>query len=193
MGTGAFTAAEAERTVSVNVATDPNAYLGLDATDERASNSGSSNQLQLDFTGSDSGGSGLNPNATTTFDDLFTISNQGGNKFRVEIILSNDTVDPDVGTHLGDETGIESVLAYKEPPNEGTTGGGSGLGINTMGIENGTPVIKKDAANPARKTLQPGDSFSVGIQIETGETSPSTDSKITIIAAEPGSTRDNRN
>ncbi|WP_143421155.1 hypothetical protein [Halorubrum ezzemoulense] len=77
VGTGAFSSTAANRTVSVSVAGDQSAYLGLEPGDSpHAYTSG--DELVLDFDGSEVDGEGLNTNAYTKFNDLFTIRNNGG-------------------------------------------------------------------------------------------------------------------
>ncbi|MFC7072310.1 hypothetical protein ACFQJ7_05405 [Halovenus rubra] len=81
LGTGAFSRVEAERTVSIDVETDSNAYLGL----SKLSNSSNSQQfaevsdgkLSVNIGDSGNGGSGVNPDSTTYFDDMFQLSNNG--------------------------------------------------------------------------------------------------------------------
>ncbi len=83
IGTGAFTSVQADRTVSVSVADDANAFLAI----EPESNSPNANEyvdtsgnaVSLDFTSTDApgNGQGINDNATTEFDDLLRITNQG--------------------------------------------------------------------------------------------------------------------
>jgi hypothetical protein len=79
IGTGAFTSVTAERGVNVNVASDANAYLGLDqisgepnSQDYTSINDG---ELKLFDTGTVDG-SGFNLDAVTLVDNLFKIKNQ---------------------------------------------------------------------------------------------------------------------
>lgn len=81
-GTGAFTSVEAERDVSVEVASDANAYLALSATGPNAPyTTVEDGQLGIDLTADNtsdiSGGQGVNAEAITVFEDLFEIRNQG--------------------------------------------------------------------------------------------------------------------
>jgi hypothetical protein len=80
MGTGAFSSVEAERSVSVEVADDNNAYLGLAAErDDIISDDGSDGQLSIDL-GSQTtskGGEGFNEDAVTEIEGVFKITNQG--------------------------------------------------------------------------------------------------------------------
>jgi hypothetical protein len=76
LGTGAFTTVEAERSVSISVANDTNAYLGLDPVDDAPGNeyvSLSGGTLELSITNNGEG-AGVNKNAVTEFTDLFTVT-----------------------------------------------------------------------------------------------------------------------
>jgi len=90
LGTGAFSRVESQRQVSIQVANDNNAYLGLKPLDTPNSN----NYVELDenghltiniaehddFTGTEGGaqpGEGVNSDSLTYFDGMFQICNQG--------------------------------------------------------------------------------------------------------------------
>lgn len=81
---GAFTSVSADRTANVTVAGDASAYLGLTPTDGSPNSAycyiDTGGELVIDMTDSHStsaGGNGVNPNAETDFDDVFTVTNQG--------------------------------------------------------------------------------------------------------------------
>ncbi|RLM52570.1 hypothetical protein [Halorubrum sp. Atlit-28R] len=81
VGTGAFTSVSADRSVSVDVADDSDALLAIEpqATpngNEYASVS-TDGTIELDFSGTDIGGGGLNRNAETTIRDILQVRNQG--------------------------------------------------------------------------------------------------------------------
>jgi hypothetical protein len=78
-GTGAFSVAWTNRTVSAQIVGDENAYLGLVDESEYARTDG--NKLVLDFAGGTPGqnGSGLNEDANTRFFNVFRIQNNGTN------------------------------------------------------------------------------------------------------------------
>ena len=98
VGTGAFTSVEADRTVSVSVAGDANAFLAMDASGtangEFASINGN-DQIELDFSDSNGGGDGLGLNSTYEFDDVFRITNQGTQPVYVWANFSGGTLDDD--------------------------------------------------------------------------------------------------
>jgi hypothetical protein len=85
IGTGAFTSVEADRGIAVDVASDADAFLALraDGTANGAEyvESTGNGTVTLDFTeadrGDSGGGAGVNANATTVFDELLNIENQG--------------------------------------------------------------------------------------------------------------------
>jgi len=83
MGTGAFTSISANRNVSVSVSPDSKAYLQLKTLDTPNSakfvdgSSGRSDTLSVSIGKNDAGGMGVNEQAETYFDDLFSITNQG--------------------------------------------------------------------------------------------------------------------
>jgi len=138
---GAFTSVSAERTVSVNVADDANALLGLEG------NSSSDNAnyvttengqvvIDLDQTVSPGGGSGVNKNATTRFDHLLNVSNQGSQTATITAELSGST-----------PAGVTSVSLYDS--NDGSSiGPGSGNPIgagNQMSL--GLEIVTDDTAS----------------------------------------------
>ena len=83
MGTGAFASVEADRSVSVKVAGDQSAYLGLEDTSAYADMSGK--ELVLDFSANGSGGAGINADSVSTFDGVFKITNNGPNDLDITI------------------------------------------------------------------------------------------------------------
>ena len=108
IGSGAFSSVEAERGVSVEVADDNNAYLGLEA--ERAdiiSDDGDSGQLSIDL-GSQTtaqGGEGFNDEAITTIEGVFSITNQGTQTVGAGFVEDED--DPVIFENL---TGEKEVI-----------------------------------------------------------------------------------
>lgn len=89
-GTGAFTSVQADRDVTVSVADDANAYLAVDDTGNANSSyvTEDSGEFGLDLTGSNgtnAGGTGVNSNAVTVFENLFEVQNQGTQEVEVEV------------------------------------------------------------------------------------------------------------
>ncbi|AXG07291.1 hypothetical protein DU500_13135 [Haloplanus rubicundus] len=195
----------AERTVSVNVVTDSNAFLALSGTDERVSQD-ANGQLQIDFaSGYNNNSTGLNPDARTAFHDLFEVQNNGQNDVAFSVGVAKNQVgidNPPAGTSapssgslpdlLQDYAGINVVYAYDETDSEGNA--------NSTGI--GNPSANKlDAGGRVwrtsgqEKVLTPGQTASVDLSIETGDSfDPSTLSESDVglyaFAVETGGERD---
>jgi len=128
LGTGAFTAVSADRTVSVQVATDDQALLALEPTDgpngEYATLEGG--QLAIDLSSSnptDAGGTGVNARAETTIEDVFAVENRGTQPVEV-------TLDP----YFFDDGG-DFVCVYPGSQSDAVVGNGStGLEPVTLGV-----------------------------------------------------------
>ena len=93
IGTGAFTSVTADRDVEVSVVEDDDAFLALDPLDNPGNGEyaeiDDTGEFFLDLTGTDAGGSGLNPEAVTAADDVFEVQNQGTED--IELTLTPDT------------------------------------------------------------------------------------------------------
>jgi hypothetical protein len=85
LGSGAFTSVSANRGIQVDTADDADAFLAIEADNTENANEyvdTDDGTISLDFTNTNNsgypgGGSGVNKNATTVFDDLLNITNQG--------------------------------------------------------------------------------------------------------------------
>ncbi|WP_188879430.1 hypothetical protein [Halarchaeum nitratireducens] len=83
IGTGAFTSVSASRSVSLETASDNDAYLAFTTTDAKNSayvSNASSGAVSFNLDGDatpEGDGSGLNRNATTQINDIVRIQNQG--------------------------------------------------------------------------------------------------------------------
>lgn len=81
LGSGAFSRVESQRSVSIAVAEDPDAYLGLKPLDTPNSDNyvglDDNGHLYVDIGENPNGGEGVNSNSRTWFDGLFEICNQG--------------------------------------------------------------------------------------------------------------------
>ncbi|QWC18108.1 DUF1102 domain-containing protein [Halorubrum sp. 2020YC2] len=88
IGTGAFDAASAERTATVNFADDEAAYLGLVSKSAYATTDGDG-ELALAFGDVSGDGDGIGRNAQFFFDEVFAIANQGTET--VSITATSDT------------------------------------------------------------------------------------------------------
>lgn len=88
LGSGAFSRVESQRHVSIAVAEDPDAYLGITPLNEKFSDEWTKNgnnyahldekgHAYLEITDSGNGGEGVNSDSKTWFDGLFEICNNG--------------------------------------------------------------------------------------------------------------------
>ena len=112
LGTGAFSRVESHRSVTVQVAEDDNAYLGMgkcqDATGTETPNASfadldDNGHLEVEMGESGSGGSGVNSQSISWFDNVFQLCNQG--KEPVCLWISNkEGQDPDRVTLYVDES-----------------------------------------------------------------------------------------
>ena len=140
VGSGAFSSVEADRGVTVAVADDNDAYLGLEAVrDDIISDDGDDGQLTLDLGSQttnedaehDGQGEGFNREAITEIDGVFRITNQG-----------TETVDLEIEN---DVDGLETTL---QDPNDRGPGDSTLVDIEVdtkdhspQEAENGTVVI----------------------------------------------------
>lgn len=94
LGTGAFSAVEADRQVTIDVAEDADAYLGLDPNHEDYSNSayatGEDGIVKIDLTkGTETSkgvfADGVSPQAVTRIEEVLPVRNQGTQEVQVSI------------------------------------------------------------------------------------------------------------
>jgi PGF-pre-PGF domain-containing protein len=92
-GTGAFSTVSADRNVSVSVADDADAFLGLEPTDDAKGVYATklNGQIKLTFDGSGTSAEGLNPSARTSFGKVFVVTNQGTQSVNVSAEPANGT------------------------------------------------------------------------------------------------------
>lgn len=122
IGTGAFTRVEAQRRVKIQIAEDPDAYLGLDGCPE----SPNSSYTEIDEKGhlaiemspenpTDAGGYGINSDSLSWFHDVFQIRNQGKQEVCVWIEDHEDwprVHDDEFEDDLSDYDGMRRVSFY---------------------------------------------------------------------------------
>jgi len=81
LGSGAFSRVQAQRDVSIQVAEDPDGYLGLQPTESANGSSyvsvDDSGRLTIHIGENSEGGEGVNADAQMWFDEMFRICNQG--------------------------------------------------------------------------------------------------------------------
>jgi hypothetical protein len=136
MGTGAFTSVEADRSVSVEVAGDKQAYLGIQAVNSSPNSAyveKSDGTVSLDFSGTDgdgsslsSGADGFNSNATTQIDDLLAVKNQGTQEVGFYVDITGAGAGEDFVTIIATDTRgagsdeLSSNVAYDGGDNDTT-------------------------------------------------------------------------
>ena len=179
MGTGAFTSVSANRDVTINIADDANALLGIDGSN--ASNGDylleGGDTAALDITDSNGNiqGEGVNENATTVLRDLFDIRNQGGNGVFVFINTGVEGFGFFSDYPANVEYDAENSVSKPVPGPGGTT---TGLAKEGQVVDAGTDGLPGDdaytfsegiqASIPARVYLEPGESLrEVGVVINT--------------------------
>jgi len=109
-GTGAFSSVEAGRNLSVSVADDSNAYLGIEALDDEYidATDGTLDIALTEANATDEGGEGINANAVTGISDLFKITNQGSQN--VDVFAQPLTfIQADI------DSGVESIAVFLTP------------------------------------------------------------------------------
>jgi len=170
IGTGAFSGVRAERDVSLEVSGDGNAYLGLEPTSPYASFD-SDGALTLDFTSDGNGNGGLNPDANTNFNDLFTISNNGPETVAVWFNTGKpNSPDASAATFHDNLANLLNVT-----PSGLTAGGGNGANYGFYRSDiNGSANFDENEYAPSNKNnvdgawevaLPPGTTVSVGFWI----------------------------
>ena len=172
IGSGAFSRVESHRSVRVQVASDSDAYLKMAEIDgsENSENyvdeyiEEDDGHLEIDIADSGNGGSGVNSNSLTFFDDLFEVCNQGKADARFYIDASEL------------ETGDGDIQFYT-----GTASGSSG----TDGI---TPIASSldedDHDDSVAPTIEAGEECeNVGLLVDTGKGSEYTDTEDSVVDA----------
>lgn len=102
LGSGAFSRVESQRDVTIEVARDPDAYLGLDgcpdSPNQSYTNINGDGHLEIQMSEAnptDAGGEGVNSDSRTWFDNVFQICNQG--KEKACVWIEDDENWPTVG------------------------------------------------------------------------------------------------
>jgi hypothetical protein len=154
LGTGAFTTAQADRSVSVSVANEDQAYLSLSPTQgENATfvtqDSSANNEIAIDIndaTGTQDDGDGVGLDSTYEFDNVFQIENQGTQEITVSIgELSDSDFDPDAtGLTLQFYPGTSSGSPLHNSPITLGTGASQTIGLK---IETEEPSIDDFSAD----------------------------------------------
>jgi hypothetical protein len=184
IGTGAFTSVEADRTVDVEVATDDDAYLGLNTLDTPNSNQYaelSNGTLEIAIDDSGENGSGVNLNALTKFDRMFEVTNQGTQAIALYILY--DPADAQAG--FMPDSDDSGRLDPSDPD----------LGLAFYRENGGLELNHPTGHDPIdRSTLfNPGESVTLGVSVDTRGFSADTasalfDGEVTVTALGLGTT-----
>ena len=108
LGSGAFSRVESNRAVEIQVAEDPDAYLGLDECDTPHGDnyvevsSDTNGHLEIDIGENPNDGEGVNSNSRTWFHNVFEICNQGKEDACVWIEKDEDWPIVDEGPYEGE-------------------------------------------------------------------------------------------
>jgi fructose-specific phosphotransferase system component IIB len=186
-GTGAFTSASAERTVSVETAGDANAYLSLTegpnsaADDVFVENNG---QIKLAFNGRNTDATGLNKDATTAFTNVVTVENQGTDGVEFGVDASN----------IRDLSAVDDfdVFAHDTPADESPEYDSE----NFAQVESSYPAaIRAPEAGGTNDhvNLAVGESVDLSFNIDTNDQSLDAEPNIYFVAVQKGGRYDLEN
>ncbi len=121
LGSGAFTRVESQRAVTIQVAEDPDAYLGMqgcpDSPNQSYTNIDDQGHLEVDMTDAnptDADGEGINSDSRSYFDDVFQICNNGKQFACISIADQDDWP-------IYEETGERRVEFYTGTSTAATT------------------------------------------------------------------------
>lgn len=160
LGSGAFSRVESQRRVKIEVAEDPDAYLGLDGCPESANNSYTnideeSGHLEIDMSPdnpTDAGGQGVNSDSRTYFHNVFQICNQG--KQEVCVWIHDDEDWPLVPEGYDDEGDRRVEFYLGDDPERSIIGSENGVRLplgecicvgiktNTKGLSEGDQLLE---------------------------------------------------
>lgn len=184
VGTGAFSAVEADRTASVNVAGDASALLGLEAVDKHEEYIDTTNgTIGINIDGTDEGAQGVNKNAVTVIDPLIKVTNNGTARITVgfndALVVERDdptyNSNPVGWTYAGDEDAYIILWGPYDDENEDfdpddkitrdnltTTGftGSSGSGL----VDDSYAYFYEDEED---REIGTGESLEIGCTVDT--------------------------
>ncbi|WP_262175039.1 hypothetical protein [Haloarcula laminariae] len=177
MGTGAFTSVSANRTVSVNTASDANAFLALN-TSEGGENSdyvqtgGGQVNIQLSSSNNyNEDASGVNQDGITRILDLFDVENQGTQNVFVYANSVSDGdlfVDPQASDRPTTPEETDSNYGTGEPNNAAQISDEISLSGRGNQVNGNFPEDDLKGYNYQSYILEPGESFAFGLYINGG-------------------------
>jgi hypothetical protein len=168
MGTGAFASVEATRSVSVNVAGDGSAYLGLEDTSPYAETNGK--QMELNFANNGNGGSGINADSVSTFDGVFRMVNNGPEDLDITIDKSGLT-NPDRWHFVPKEVYEEYSGNYPEDsffPSWDDFGGYETTNASGGGLQSGNSTLVGVAIDARDMASVPGGEITFAVTDDDG-------------------------
>jgi hypothetical protein len=173
VGSGAFTSVQAERSVSVDVADDSDAYLAFD--DSNSTNGAyagveDDGSVYVDLGDNSVDGSGLNTDALTQINDIFRVKNQGTQG--VLVYVDPDSIDSKYWTTT-DGFGIDPQ-ATDRPNGDYTNTSGLDAGvendqISLTGVYTNPPWSTYGGQNDGKQEfyLESGQQFEFGLYVDT--------------------------
>ena len=153
IGSGAFSRVESQRQITVEAAEDPDAYLGLDACDTLHGDNyveiNENGHLEIDMGDNPNGGSGVNSNSESYFDNVFRIRNQGKEKACVWIdadVHFDETSVPVIDFYVIDDDGNQRSIRGVEQSVGLDVGHDFCVGIRTytQNLSEGDTLLKDD-------------------------------------------------
>lgn len=162
LGTGAFSSVQTDRSVSVSVANEDQAYLGISPTTGNNAtftrqDSGTNNKISFDIddaSGTHDDGEGVGLNSVYEFDNVFQIENQGTQEVEVSIGELKDTdFDPNVsGLTIQFYPGSNAGSPLHTNPVTIGTGNSQNIGIKIKTIDPAVNEFDADATVNADAT-----------------------------------------
>lgn len=183
VGTGAFTSVSADRSISIRVSDDPNAFLAMEPSSgpngEYAAVENGKLALRLDKSNGTPAGDGVNDDALTRLNDVFRIRNQGTQEIFVFFeefggnavtLLGGTTTAKNNGNRIYDSP-PSGLVPSETPPMEGSS--------NALRTPVGAsiPVTIEIDTTGSNSLKDLPESFTVRAESEPPEDSPFDDSR----------------
>ena len=180
MGTGAFNSVSANRGVSVEVADDSSAFLGLNATSKYSSESGSG-QLNINLDSASNGnGTGINADATTNILNVFEITNNGNQEVAISIDSASLNSALDNGTA---DAGTEQLHFF--------VGESGGVSLDTYDPDSALFDENGVFQSGDSRVIGPGEVLPVGLYVVNAGSDWDVDEDVTINAYSETALRNN--
>jgi len=186
-GTGAFSFAQTDRSISLSVVPDDRAYLQLyegKENDEYADTSG--DHIKFVFDGSDgTSGHGINPKSVYLFDDVGRVANHGSQEISLSVpdTTSNGFWSTNFVVYVGDGTGSNKGTRKSIWPKDGKTDEFDKLLNSRSGVNSLSDLID---TGPNSVDLGVGDAEKMGFAFAAPEdgSTPDKSTGITLRAEE---------